>query len=332
MICAGVSAAAGQTSDRPALQTLESHIEELKRRSTLAVGDPLAVFAYVLGSLPDRVKVYPTENYYYFRFINNGTPYSGNIRIEMDEGGKVSLHFAYYQTESEWKPDENAKQVVLDASQDVKLEKIDRLVYRISYKGKSVVFALNDLSQVKPPAGALAPNETFIGPIFDDSGVRFFLVYNSKLKLFLYVLDETAKAAEKFLPAGAADRIVIGERTGFAYYRDDKLDRKILVGVYEDELRLNTHFDGPFDQLPDNFIEGETLRAAILGVRPDLKNKIDRFGRMSGGKVRYAIKPYLGYSDVSELDGFRHCARHHLHKATYYNCFSVEKAEAGYRR
>jgi hypothetical protein len=326
-LCAGGIAKA-QPSDHPALQTLESQIDELNRTSTLAVDDPFAVFAFVLDSLPDRVKVYPTENYYYFRFVNNGTPYSGNIRIEMDEGDKVSLHFAYYQTESEWKPDENAKQIVLGEAQDVKLEKIERLLYRISYRGKSVVFALNDLSQVKPPAGSLAPGEKFIGPIFDDSGVRFFLVYNSRLKLFLYILDETEKARETFLPVPRTDRILIGERTGFAYYRDDKLDRKILIAVYEDELRLNTHFDGPFDQLPDNFIEGETLRAAILDVRPDLKGKIDRFGRLAGGKVRYAIKPYLGYSDVSELDDFRRCARSRLHKSTYYDCFTVEKSGA----
>jgi hypothetical protein len=31
---------------------------------------------------------------------------------------------------------------------------------------------------VKPPAGALRADETFIGPIFDESAIRFFLVFN----------------------------------------------------------------------------------------------------------------------------------------------------------
>ena len=33
-------------------------------------------------------------------------------------------------------------------------------------------------------------------------------------------------------------------------------------------MRANNYFDGPFDQLPDNFIAGEALRDAILSVRP----------------------------------------------------------------
>lgn len=320
--------ALAQTGDLPALHTHQSYIEELSRKSVLAVDDPLKVFAFVLGSLPDEVKVYPTENYYYFRFLHNGVPYSGNIRIEVGEDGGATLHFAYYQTESEWKPDENATQLVLDAAQGVQFEKLGRLRYRVAYQGKSVVFVLNDLAAVKPPPGALAPGEIFIGPIFDDAGVRFFLVYQTKRKLFLYILDEAAPAGEVLLAERGKSRIVIGERTGFAYYRDDRIDRKILVGVHDDELRLNTHFDGPFDQLPDNFVTGETLRAAILAVRPDLQGKIDRLGRLAGGKVRYAIKPYLGYSDLDELETFHECARRRLRKADYYDCFSVEKAGA----
>ena len=39
------------------------------------VDDPMAVFAFVFDSLPDRVKVYPTENYYYFTFLHNGMSY-----------------------------------------------------------------------------------------------------------------------------------------------------------------------------------------------------------------------------------------------------------------
>jgi hypothetical protein len=59
----------------------------------------------------------------------------------------------------------------------------------------------------------------------------------------------------------------MGKRTGFAFYQDGLRHRKILVGVYEANYRLNTYFDGPFDQLPDNFIEGETLRKAIPQIQ-----------------------------------------------------------------
>ena len=52
-------------------------------------------------------------------------------------------------------------------------------------------------------------------------------------------------------------------------------------------MRANNYFDGPFDQLPDNFIEGEALREAILAVRPQLKGEIDRFGASPDGSIRF---------------------------------------------
>jgi len=274
------------------------------------------------------VKVYPTENYYYFTFIHGGTPYAGNIRIELGEGDKVTVHFVYYEDLSEWRQDSPLTHVVLDSSRGVGVEKIERLVYRISYGGKNVVFALNDLSQVKPPAGALSRDEKFIGPIFDESAIRFFLVYNSKLKVFHYILDETVKVADDFFPTPRSDRILIGKRTGFAFFRDYLLDRKILVGVYEGNYRLNTYFDGPFDQLPDNFIEGETLRQAILDVSPRLKGKIDRFGSAPDGAVRYLIKPYASYQTESDLYGVDKCAKSRIRAATYYQCFEAEPADS----
>lgn len=318
---------AAQDASLPKLWTHESYIEEITRADSLNVSDPLKVFAFVLNSLPDRVTVYPTENYYYFRFMHGGTPYSGNIRIEVSDK-EPTLHFAYYQTESAWHPDENAKQIKLDAAQGVTLEKTGPLLYRVALKDKSVSFALNDLSQVKPPAGALGPDERFIGPIFDDSGIRFFLLFNDKLKTFLYVLDETVKPSEELFPLREKSRILLGKRTGFAYFRDRKLDRKILIGAFEDNILLNTHFDGPFDQLPDNFIEGETLRSAILVASPRLTGKIDRFGRALDKNIRYAIKPYLAYVELSDLDPVEICANSRQKSAAYYDCFAAEKSES----
>jgi hypothetical protein len=325
-----IGTAAGQDSRPPRLHTNEAYVEEATQATTLAVNDPMAVLAFVLNHLPDRVKVYPTENYYYFTFMHGGAPYAGNIRIELDDADKVTVHFTYYQDWSEWRQDSPLTHVVLDGSRGVDVEKIERLVYRLSYGGKSVVFALNDLSQVKPPADALAPGEKFIGPIFDESAIRFFLVYNSKLKVFHYILDETVKVADEFFPSSRTNRIVIGKRTGFAFYRDRRLERKILVGVYEGNYRLNTYFDGPFDQLPDNFIEGETLRQAILEISPGLKGRIDRFGSSPNGEVRFLIKPYATYKTESELYGVDKCARRRGRAASYYACFVAEPADSDF--
>ena len=116
-----------------------------------------------------------------------------------------------------------------------------------------------------------------------SSAIRFFLVFNPKLRIFHYVLDETEAVAEQFFSPKKTDRILVGKRTGFAFYRDHRLNRKIMIGAFEGNMRANNYFDGPFDQLPDNFIEGETLREAILSVRPQLKGA-DRPLRQRAGR------------------------------------------------
>jgi hypothetical protein len=169
----------------------------------------------------------------------------------------------------------------------------------------------------------LTADERYIGPVFDESGMRFFLVYNSKLKLFHYLLDETVQVAESFIPLKVSGRLILGRRTGFAFYRDAKRDRKILVGVFDGNVRINNYFDGPFDQLPDNFIEGESLRSAILEVDPNLKGKIDRFGSAPGGETRYLIAPYLQYFDEDDLSVIQRCVTNKRVPAEqYYACFA----------
>ncbi len=161
--------AAAQGTDLPRLQTNEAYVNEVTTRTQkLAIDDPMAVFAYVLGSLPDRVKVYPTENHYYFSFDLNGTRYAGNIKIDAYLRAQGKVEFSYYEDRGNWLEDSHATGLTLDASRGVGVEKIDSLTYRLTYRNKSVIFALNDLTQVKPPAAALAPDDKFIGPVFDE--------------------------------------------------------------------------------------------------------------------------------------------------------------------
>lgn len=320
---------AAQDQDLPRLQRHEDYVNEVMRTTRLDVDDPMAVFAFVFNSLPDQVKVYPTENYYYFTFIHNGKSYDGNIRLDASTRDEGKADFAYSEDLKEWLGETPVSHVLLDASKGVTIEKLERFAYRVTYGGKSVVFNLNDLSQVKPPANALAADETFIGPIFDDSAIRFFLLFNSKLKIFHYVLDETVKVADEFVPTRRSDRILIGKRTGFAFYRDHRLDRKILVGVFEGNIRVNNYFDGPFDQLPDNFIEGETFRNILLQIEPGLKGRIDRWGGSPDGTVRYSIDPYLAYRTETELEMFHQCAVKEQRSPNYYNCFVVDYDKQG---
>ena len=57
-------------AEPPALQTNQSYVEELARPTELDAGNLMSVFGYVMSQLPERVNVYPTENYYYFGFLH----------------------------------------------------------------------------------------------------------------------------------------------------------------------------------------------------------------------------------------------------------------------
>jgi len=327
-IAAMVTAAAAQPAE-PTLQTNQGYVEEVTRPTTLDVDDPMAVFGFVLARLPQRVQVFPTENYYYFGFMHNGIRYAGNIRLDASNRDDGKASFGYFEDTAQWFDESDVKYRVLDSSYGVTVEKVEPLIYRVSYQGKSVVFALNDLSQVQPPAGALGPDEKFIGPIFDESAIRFFLVFNPKLRIFHYVLDETEAVAEQFFSPKQNDRILVGKRTGFAFYRDHRLNRKIMIGAFEGNMRANNYFDGPFDQLPDNFTEGETLRDAILSVRPQLKGEIDRFGGSRDGSIRFMIGPYLPYQALTDLDPIHACAVRKQKQPDYYRCFVTDDESGG---
>lgn len=311
----------------PRVYTGDNDVTDALRAGPLAIDDPLAVLSFVLASLPVRVQIYPTENYFYFRFLHNGVPYTGNIRLSAADRDEGKLHFSYGVQPTDWSSDPPVKYVVLDASKNVTVRKLAPFEYRVAHGDKAVIFVLNDLSQAKPPAGLLRADETFIGPVFDESAVRFFLVFNPKARVFHYLLDEGAAVPDKLVALKSNDRILIGQRTGFAFYRDD--NRKILIGVNERNSRLNTAFDGPFDQLPENFIEGDSLREAIVAASPDVKGKIDRLGYFSDGSGRFLINPYRLYRTEADLALFHACvANKRVREADRPRCFVISDDQA----
>jgi hypothetical protein len=311
----------------PQLLTNEAMIVEARRPPAFDIKDPMAVLAYVLSSLPARVTVYPTENYYYFKFLHAGVPIAGNFRFDPRDRDKGRVYFGYYEDQADWKKDGFGQALELDDSRNVRVERVDNLLYRVTYQSMSVLFTLNDVSQVKPPVGAVGPDERLIGPVFDESGVRFFLVYNAKAKVFHYILNETAPVPDGLEALARSDRVLVGKRTGFAYYRDHRLDRKILIGVFEQNVRLNSYYDGPFDQLPENFIEGETLRQAIIDSDPTVKGQIDRLGHFQDDEERYAITPYMQYRSENDLLTVHRCATDkRVPPVAYYRCFAMDEA------
>jgi hypothetical protein len=306
LLCAPTHAQEG--AGLPVLHANEEFIGDVTARTALDTSDLRSVLAYVLAELPARVKVFPTENYYYFFFYQGGVRWAGNFRFDVDERDKGFVEFVYFRDTTDWIEDEEEHHATLGAEHGVVLTKVRDLVYELSFAGRTVTFELNDLSDVRPPQGSTRAGEIFLGPVADESGVRFFLTFDAEAKMFHYVLDETIPVADELLAADGFENIVIGRRTAFAFFNDTAYDRKLLVGVYAPNVDLNNYLDGPFDQLPDNFLEGDELRDALLAAYPDIEGPIDRLGISPGGEVRQAIVPYLEYGAVEELKDAEKCA------------------------
>ncbi len=324
-----VAGAPGETTSvgadgSEALSLNESYVDSVRANTALKTDSVESVFAYVLSSLKSEVFVYPTENYYYFDFVQDGIDYTGNIRLSVVDRDKGFVHFNFYKTFTRWRRDLDYRYRKFGPDDGVTVEKRGDFLYAVSYRGVERVFHLNDRLPRKAPKGVLGPDDRYIGPIFDESGIRFFLVYNKAAKVFHYILDETVPVADQLYPSQFSDAILMGWRTGFAFYKDGNLDRKILIGVYEENSNTNNFLDGPFDQLPDNYLAAGALRDALIDMDPSLTNKIDAFGFWSND-ARYLIGPYLYYSSEDQLLMFDNCARSgEMTAPDYYRCFVAE--------
>lgn len=307
--CAAVlialAAPAAAESALPKITTNEQYIDEIGRTG-LDLNDQRSVFQHVLESLPPEVRVYPTENYYYFAFHQDGVRYTGNIRLDIDLRDKGEVDFNFFSEANAWQQDDRDHYIRLGKANGVDVVKVSDLSYRIASGGKSVIFALNDLSAVSPPA--LAADESFLGPIHDESGVRFFFVFDDKRKAFRYILDETVRVPDDLMRTPDMPHLSLGRRTGFAFFDDPIVERKILIGVFASNASANNFFDGPFDQLPDNFLKGDELRQALFLARPDTDPNIDRLGNRPGGDERELIDAYTRYDRASALAPFEKCA------------------------
>lgn len=298
----------GQSGQPQSLYTNEQFVTELTKTSTQDLNDVRGMFQFVLGNLPDRVKVYPTENYYYFYFYQRGVKYAGNIRFDVEGRDKGMVNFAYFRATTHWARDNKDYGAVLGSKDGVQVEKLGDLSYKVSAGEKTVIFDLNDLSDVTPPEGIVREGEIYLGPIFDESGVRFFLLFNKTARRFLYVLDETVPVTDLLVQGRDLKQTVIGWRTGFAFLKEGKPERKILIASYRANADVNNYLDGPFDQLPDNFLKGDELRKALLIARPKLKGKIDRFGNFLDRDERELIAPYAEYETEDDLKIAEECA------------------------
>ncbi len=309
----------------PAIFFNQSMIEKLG--SALDLNNPDEVFKHVFLNLPERPVVYPTENYYYFQFYAGGKTIWGNLRFDAQDRDKGALHLGYFEySEDGQYQDYAGHSKAFNQDSGVTVLKVDPWHYQIKAFGKTVVFTLNDVGWALPQKAKLRPGEEYVGTIYDESGLRFFLVFNGGDPHLFYVLDEDAPAPEEFLPieagpptnlaeqvgggAGISPNVVMGKRTGYAFFNDPEYNQKILIGVSALNMQRNNYYDGPFDQLPDNYVL-KTQIAKYMGLAyPGLESEIDQYGVFKNQEgSRMAITSYFSYYSEADFSFVESCAK-----------------------
>jgi hypothetical protein len=316
-------AAASASAEGLRLRTNQSMIEDLAAPSSVDIKNPDAVFAAVFEALPAEVTVYPTESYYYFTFPHNGVSYEGNIRFDAADQFDGKIHFAYFPEYMPWREPQSPVYKKMGAADGVNVEKVSTFVYRVTFKGKTITFTLPDLSNEKPPQTMVLPDEVYLAPTWDEAGVKFYLLYNKTAKTFIYILNND-KPMDQYEPSTFSSAVTIGNRTGFAFYKDEKAGgRQILIGVFSLNYQMNTYFDGPFDQIGDNYLKGNTFKDIISELDPSMKDTTDRYGSTPNGEVRYEVRPYMLYDAPEDMKPIAECAAREQDPAEYYACFNV---------
>jgi hypothetical protein len=298
-ICPGQGTGMPVKTDRPEVIFNQKINEGLYSR--LDLNDPVIVFNTVFSALDTDVMVYPTENYYYFQIFTFGKTIWGNLRLDASDRDLGIIHLGYFQyDENGVQQDRDGNGKEFSYSDGVIVSRIDSLNYSVQYIGKTVRFHLNDLSKEAPRRAGLSKNEIYVGPIFDESGLRFFLLYNHKEKHFMYILNEEANVPENFDTIDS--QLLRGTRTAFLFYEDTLFNRKILLAVNGRSTDRNNYYDGPFDQLPDNFAKNTHISQFIQKAYPYTKGNVDQFGGFKDQEeARVVIFPYSVYYDEEEI-------------------------------
>lgn len=278
-----------------------------------------SVFEYVWSNTPYYAIVYPTEMYYYYRIPDANL--SGNLRFTDIEKGKLS--FAFFSADDTRSFDSNNDYKLFDEKDGLLVGEVTNDRVKITYKGKSVIFELPHIQYDRPRNLKILSEEEVIAKIRDESGIVFYLFFNDKTNSFYYILDEESLVTEVLTKADG--NIYLGERTQFAYYYDENMGRKILVGVSTDNIWENNYFDGPFDQVPPNLEIREKLYKAYPYTQ--YMNGLDPNGNFLDWEgTRVAVSSYLDYDypDITELQKRINGCQTDLEPSVFWSCLTHE--------
>jgi hypothetical protein len=312
----GISAAASE--QRPRLFELnEDMLQAFDRASTIDIKDPRTVLHALLSQIGSEAEIFPSEDYYYFSFYDHSLAYSGNLRLAPDSRDKGLLELNYYESYNRWQPREAGTEATLGPGEGVEVTRLGRFLYRVAYKDAAVTFKLHELKMELSPGTKLLKGEEYVGSLYDESGVEFDLIYSAPRNWFMFLLKTTKSGNEYLNDIG--HNILVGKRTGFAYYKDVPYNRLILVAVNADKVYENSYYDGPFDQLPENYYDEIKFLDYVYRVYPELKGKLTPNGTYDDGSI-FAIFAYTEYRSLSDLNYVRKCGPRGGKRNRFYNC------------
>ena len=281
------------------------------RTEAVDLEDVDAVFWHVFSGFPDQVTVYPSENYYYFILYVNSRQIWGNIRLPAGRRERGVLSFGYFEFIEFPNGGESglSRSKFFTKADGLEIDIVDRFTYDVSYNDKTVRFNLHQLSQEEPEELTLGENEIFIERTFDESGYEFYLIFNEEANYFFWVLNEENGLSDVFTPVGAelSERLVVGRRSGFAFWVDESHgNRKVLVAIRRLSVTRNDYYDGPFDQLADNYVDEVNISEYMQRAFPALRDRIDKYGYYTDRErpMRVALSTYYTYFTISDLITF----------------------------
>lgn len=295
--------------------TFNQHWVEGLHADPLDLDDVDAVFGHVFSRLPPEVVIYPSENYYYFMLHIAGRQVWGNIRLPAGQREQGELSFGYFEFNEFPQltvPQRGLSQAKFYSAADgLRLVARNPFTWEATYGGKRTVFHLHRLSQ-ETPARAVATGERFIQRTFDESGYQFYLLFHEERNYFVWVLNEESPVPDVLTPDAEEPDLLVGRRSGFAFWVDRACDdRKVLVAIRRLNSQRNDYFDGPFDQLADNYADETRVAEYMQRAAPTLRGRIDKYGyyKDQARPMRVALACYYSYLARSDLLAFLQRAR-----------------------
>lgn len=273
--------------------------------NSLDMSSPKEVFRYVFNQLEEDVVIYPTENYFYFIFFANGKSYKGSICLFTKFRDEGKVQFGYIENGSNSslsKKNLEEGGCIFSEEDGIKIKKEDSFRYEVTFENKTVSFRMNDVGNKKPDNLILAPDEVYVGPNFDESGLTFSLIFNSKRKNLFWVLNESMFPVENFTTYG--QDVLIGNRTDFAFLKDSLYKRKVLIAVKGENVLSNNWYDGPFDQMPDNYVYDDKIeiKKYLELAYPQHEGKIDKYGNfLKNPERRIPVANYSVYYSTNDV-------------------------------